>query len=488
VSVRTSINVTAQASPSATARSVTGRTFFIGRTTRGPIGPTRVFGPAEFVSRFGGRATNSQAMYDAVMAYFAAGGVEAVIVRAVGSAAVKASVTLTLTNSIVVTALEVGDYANTWTAGYDTATKTLTITTDTGVETYTGADLASLLTAASASTTVAVTSPSSALPTGNVAATALASGADQFATATLSAQLDQLPATWGPGVIVVPGYAHSDTFAAAGAVGATLAAHCATVGHRDALVSSPGTVNTAAGWESDKAVVRALANSHLLTPCWPAVVQPIATGATQVLATVDPCAVVAGRRAAAHGIGPWVSGIRADLREIPGPTDVAYQLTDAQALTAFASGGVLLRRENRPDATVVVVGSWKTASTITGDTAKHLHGLQHRDLCLAIAYEGSVIGSGQEGITVDGDGSAVGAFEAYLRAMLEKYVSAGALYAKRNPDGSVLPAYTVDTSSAVNTTESLAAGILRASVRVRLSPVAEYVVINIVAGDAGLAL
>lgn len=490
MSVRTSINLSAEASPSSTARSVTGRAFIVGRSSRGPLVPTSVFGPAEFVAKFGARSATNQQLHDAAMAYFANGGAEAVVVRAAGPAPVKATATLTGGgNSLVVTAKDAGAWGNTISAAYDSASKTLSITADGAVETFSGADLAGLLAKAVYASAVTVTSPSEALPTANVAATSLATGADDFSNANLATLLDLVPATWGPGVVLVPGTAHSEPFAAsASTVGVILAAHCAKVRTRVAMVSSPASVDSATAWELDKRAIQAYSNSDLLIPVWPSATVNLTVGTAVVTAVIDPTSIAAGRRAAAHAIGPWVSPIREGLRELPSVADVAVQLTDDEALLAFTTGGVLLRKEYTPAGALCVIASWNTASAPAGDVKKHLLGAQHRDLSLAVCYDASVIGSRQEGRTIDGQGDALSAFEGALKGMLEHYVSAGALYAKRLPSGTVEPAYVVDTSSALNTTESIASGRMRATIRQRQSAVGEYVDINIVAGDAGLGL
>lgn len=484
MSVRTSISTSAQSSPGSTERSVTGRAMIIGRAAQGPIVPTLVAGPADFVAKFGSRSATNQDLHDCVMSHFASGGIPPYIVRAVGATPVQASAALTSTNTLTLTAREYGTGPNAFTASYDSATKTVTIIANGGTEQWSGADAATLVANVNGGSAF-VTAVCTTLPVANVASTAFTSGADDFATAKLTAALALLPASFGPGVILVPGVAHSENFANEGsATGPVLAAHCASLTGRTALVSHPSSINTYAAWKTDLAVVAAYSNAHLLGPVWPRVTMPLSTGSSVVTVTgLDPVGVASGRRAAAHAIGPWVSPLRDSLRNVPGVTDLVVNITDVQALEAFGLGGIILRKLTKPTETVVQIAGWKSAAAPSGDVKKVLQGFQFRDLVAAIAYEAALIGDSREGVTIDGKGIEIGTFDGFLRAMCDKYASKGALFEKGTE-----PAYSVDTSSSVNTTESLAAGLVKAAIRLRLSPVAEFVVINITAGDAGLVL
>lgn len=493
MSTRTSTNLSAEASPSSTPRSITGRALIPGRAARGPLAPKSITSPAAFLAAYGPRSYYNADLHDAVMAHFANGGIEAIIVRAAGTAAVRAALTLTAGgNSITVTAKEFGAWGDGIMAGYNATTKTLTVETPGAeTETFTGTDLASLLAKAQFATNVDVSSTSEALPTTTVPLTALAGGDDDFENADLASLLELVPSTWGPCVVFVPGTAWSETFAGSAAtVAEVLDNHCAKVRTRTAMVSSPASVDTFSEWELDKrALVAAVNNPDLITPVWPAVTARLSVGTQTITQQIDPCAVAAARRAVAHGMfGPEASPLRESLRVLPAVVDVAASVTDEQALVAFETGGVLLRKESYPDGFSCVIASWKTAAPPAGDVKGNLHGLEQRDLSLAIRYDMELDGAAVEGVTIDGEGVELGKFESRLKATAEKYASRGALFRKRNEDGTVSPAYLVDASFANNTVESLASGLMRGTARVRQSPTAEYVQIDIVAGDAGLAL
>jgi hypothetical protein len=76
---------------------------------------------------------------------------------------------------------------------------------------------------------------------------------------------------------------------------------------------------------------------------------------------------------------------------------------------------------------------------------------------------------------IDGRRVKISQFGADLTGMLVPYYESGALFGDTVDD-----AFYVDVGPAVNTLESIAAGILRAVVGLRMSPFAELVIVEIV--------
>jgi hypothetical protein len=94
---------------------------------------------------------------------------------------------------------------------------------------------------------------------------------------------------------------------------------------------------------------------------------------------------------------------------------------------------------------------------------------------MAIAHESDALAENYVLRQIDGRGQLFAALETDLRGMLLAYYNAGALFGETPQD-----AFDVDTSSAVNTIETIAAGEVHATIRVKCSPAAEWVRIDVV--------
>jgi hypothetical protein len=117
------------------------------------------------------------------------------------------------------------------------------------------------------------------------------------------------------------------------------------------------------------------------------------------------------------------------------------------------------------------------------DTGWHL--LSNARLNMEIVAKAEEIGERYLFTQIDGRRVTISQFGADLSGMLVPYYEAGSLFGD-----SVDDAFYVDVGPAVNTLESIAAGNLRAIVGLRMSPFAEFVVIEIVkvATDTPLAI
>jgi phage tail sheath protein FI len=104
-------------------------------------------------------------------------------------------------------------------------------------------------------------------------------------------------------------------------------------------------------------------------------------------------------------------------------------------------------------------------------------------LNMAITAQAEAIGEGYVFSQLDGRGRTLAQFGADLSAMLAGYYDAGALYGETPQD-----AYNVDVGSTVNTPTTIANGELHAVIEVRMSPFAEWVVIEIVKVDTTQSL
>src|SRR5574343_1631463 len=231
MSARVSVTTQAVSSPPAAPLSESGQAFLVGQTQKGPVHtPVRVRGLADFRAVFGERSGGTD-MYDVVTAAFKQGLGQAWICRAAGPAPVKATIGLD-SNKITVTAKEYGAFANSWTAAYTTATKTVTIGKGDTTATYTGTTAAEVEAAAAVDPDVTVTITS--LPSGNVSATALAGGTDDYGNGVIATSLAYLGADLGDGALVWPGKVSSATASA-------FQTHCAATNRIGILSVAEGT-------------------------------------------------------------------------------------------------------------------------------------------------------------------------------------------------------------------------------------------------------
>lgn len=460
---RSNVSLAGAAGSPASTAPPTARLFVIGRSQTGDGTVQRVTGNlSAYRPLFGDRAGYAD-LNDVLQTFFKAGGGEAYVVRALGAAPVKATISLS-TGKIVVTAKDPGAFANGWTAAWNNATHVLTVTDGSFTESYTGTTAVELLTAAAASARFTVTSDGS-LPSSDVTATALAGGTDDYATVDWAALLALFPAELGAGVVAVAGEPYT-------VVGSALALHAST-SRREAMVSLVAGADVAAALAAVSAVTNYDAGADKTQVCWPHV-QFTDTGVT---ITADPVGYFAGVRAKAHqNVGPWASPLRA--RSISRfLTGVDVSPTDAQ-IDALIAGHVTFAY---PRSGLVQVDGWETAAPTLGvDT---LHGAQYASVIDAVAQGAQLVGDSFIGQLVNQ--RTLGDFEGALIGLLAPYVAGGALYTGYGVDGEeVDPGYILDLGPDVNTPQTMAAGQVNARIALRLTATTEFVNTFITAGDA----
>lgn len=458
MSDRVSVVVNTSPSSPPSAGPVSGRYFIVGQTQKGSTTPTIIRSMREYIAEYGSR-TVGPAMYDAAELALRSGVAELVVTRAVGPSPVRASASLE-SGDIVVTAKDFGAFANAFTAAYVSATKTLTVVTDVGTETYTGTTIAELIAAANASTTVTVTSTNNALPSSDVSATNLTLGADDFGNVAWATTLATITPDLGPGAIATPGVAHAST-------GQALATHAAA---NDRL----GLVTVAAGSNlstatSAAATIRGYTSSTHLAFVWPHVTVPDGTGAQR---TVDPTAFAAGLRARAHAVGIGESALAERYaRQV---VDVAPEIavTSADWSTANAARISVVRTV----AGVTRLYSWQTVNA----AKTNLLPAQYRDMVNALSYGGSVILEsyvGQPGTA---------ATYAAAAGELSGFLSGYAAYLQPRISGGVQvdPGYVVSVSGGFDPADNR----ISADVSIRFAESVEFVDFTIAVGDANAVI
>lgn len=462
---RSNVTFSGAAGAPASTAPATGRLFITGRSQTGEAGQAvKVTGMADFRAVFGARA-GFTALNDELRCFFQSGGAEAYVVRALGATPVKATISLD-SGKLVITAAQYGAYANGWTAAYTASSKTLTVTNGVWTETWTGTDAAALVADAAASQRVTVTS-SGTLPSGDVAATPLATGADDYAAADFADLLGLFPAELGPGAVAVAG----EPYTVAGQALASHAAHS----RREALTALAAGASAAAALAAVAAVAAYDEGADKTIVAWPHVTFSD-SGAT---ITAGPVGYFAGIRARAHQeVGSWRSPLRSmSINRFITGTDVIP--TDAQ-IDQLVAGSVSFAR---PIDGLVQIDGWYTAAPSLGiDT---LRGAQFAAVLDAIGYGAQKLADKYVGNLVDR--VTIGNFEGDLKGLLAPFVTGRALFPGYGTDGvQTDPGYVINVSSDVNTTSTMAAGQINADIQLRLTASAETVNINISAGDASI--
>lgn len=453
------VSVTINTSPSSppTAGPVSGRFFIVGQTQKGSTTPTVIRSMREYIAEFGARTVGS-AMYDAAELALRSGVAELVVTRATGPAPVRASADLE-SGDLIVTAKDVGAFANVFTAAYTSATKTLTVVTDVGTEVYTGTDLASLLAASNASTTVTVTS-GGALPSSDVSAVTFTSGTDDFSNVVWATTLATITPDLGPGAIATPGVAHATT-------GQAIATHAAANDRLGLVTVASGT--SLANAVTAAATIRAYTNSSHLAFVWPSVTVPDGTGAQR---TVDPTAFAAGLRARAHAVGIGESALAERYaRQV---VDVAPEVATTSA--DWASANAARISVVRTVAGVTRLYSWQTVNA----AKVNLLPAQYRDMINALAYGGSVILESYVG--APGTAATYSAAAGELSGFLSGYAS----YLQPRISGGVQvdPGYVVSVSGGSDPADNR----ISADVSIRFAESVEFVDFVIAVGDANAVI
>lgn len=339
------------------------RFIIAGQTQFGPTDAPRVVrNLRDYLNTYGARSGGAS-MYDAAETFFNAGGAELVVQRAFGATPVNA--TITLDSKITVTSRWPGAYYNAWTAAYTSATKTITIVKGSRTVTYTGTDAASLQAAASVDPDVTVTV--SSLPAGNVAATALASGADDFANVNWTTVLGEVTPAVGPGVIAAPGV---------NGAASALAAHAAS--NRRIALLSPQQTDSAATVISAQGSITA-AYKQYATYVYPWVTVPDGAGGRK---TIDGVSFAAGLRAVTqrtYGIGDSPIRRSAHILANGAGAQPLTEVDDSTHTSLLAAGVATIR--TLPNA--VGLDVWATAEGVGANS--RLTEAIYRDMTNAIA-------------------------------------------------------------------------------------------------------
>lgn len=478
-----------------------GRYFTVGITERGPLVPTLLHSMGEYASIFGAWVSYGR-MYDDLNTFFAEGGTEACVQRAVGPT----PTTGTLNLSDEVAAPSTGVSLVVSAAWPGAASANINVEVDAGaqantfrivvyyegqvVESYNNlASPAAAVTAVNAVSnyiSLAVGSSTAAPPQNNPVATvaggvALSAGSDDRAgitSATMVNALANFGADYGPGCVGIPDYDAS-------LIGSGVEAHCATfdriyIGHEpqgSTVASAKTAIASLLGTTGAEGVG--------IFSFWVEI--PNGSGATR---TIPPCGYVAAcRTRALKAGGPWknpagegsIARFLVNVEYAPTQADInSLDLSRISAIRKYSSisggaGGIRLY-------------GWRSLS---GDEVNY-YDLTGRDTLNILSW---LIGQRLQSFLfqpVDGRGQFFSQLSNAIAAILEPWRIAGGLYeAHVNNDPSqalVDPGYSIDTGPDVNTAATLGANQVNANVGVRLSPGADFINIAVTKVAVGTSL
>lgn len=277
---------------------------------------------------------------------------------------------------------------------------------------------------------------------------------------TIVAALARLTADLGPGQVLLADPAKAGDAANQ----AALLAHCAAT-NRVALLSTAD--GTAATLTAAATALRSDQNARygaLFAPS--AVIPGVVAGTTR---TVPYTALVAGmisRNDVAYTPNQPAAGV---LGQAVNALDVNGRYTDAE-YAALNTAGVNMAR--------VIYGGVRTygfRSLVDPTTTPQWLNFGWARLNMAICAKADEIGERYVFTQLDGRRRTIARFGGELSAMLAPYFDAGALYGAAASE-----AYDVDVGAQVNTQTTIANGELHAVLSVRMSGMAEWVVIEIV--------
>lgn len=469
----TAPGVTVSQSKTLPPRSVPSNTstwFIAGVTERGALAPILVTSLGAFIAKLGNRVATSP-VYDAVELFFREGGNRLYVSRVCGAAPIAATRNLldgAAAVSLTVTANSPGAWGNNLKvaviAGTVGGTFQIQVQYNNVVVEQSGdlVDTAAAVAWSTGSSYVTITQGASVLDPAVAAAAALSTGTDDSGTitdASYKTALDRFSKDLGAGLVSQPGrvtsQAHLDTLSHAAA------------NNRAALLDAVDTP-TVATLTALSTADRAGGNGRYGAMFAPWIVIPgLTPGTTRTAAPSGLVAGLIGRNEGLLSPNAPSAGDNGIARYALGLSQSDW--IDADRSTLNVSGVDVVRVLN---AALKVYG-WR--SLADPNTEPDWLNFGNARLYAAIAADAQVVAESYVLNQIDGQGLLISQFGGELTAMLLSYWQEGSLYGA-TPD----VAFKVDVGDQVNTDATIAAGELRATIAARMSPMSEYVIINVV--------
>lgn len=481
------VEVTA-AAPSPNGNAPTGTWFVTGTTAQGPTGvAVPITSMTDYASYLGARTSTSASIYDALDEFFHDGGVFAYVSRVVGPSAVSASVVLqdTATPSPVSTLTVTAAGAGTWgnnvsvvvAAGSVNNSYTLAITnnglpvvkspnlfTPAGAMTW-----ASSLPSYLALVTIVNDASATAPPNNNPATGtfALTGGVDNFAGITETQWTNALTAfkaPLGPGQVSAPAHTTAAGYVAldAHAVAFNRVALLDVADNSSAasLVSQATTFQASAADPSYAAFFAPWVIIPGIYSTNPAASDPVPTR------TVAPSALAAALMAAndvSNDANQPAAGPNGKSVYAIGVTN-QYSATDLGTLNGAGIDVI------RPVNGSITLYGYRSLSL--DPNWIYLNNVRFR---MQVVNDFEIVGENYIFEEIDGQGHLLAAFNGALAGQCQSYWINGSLFGTDPND-----AFQVNTGPQVNTTATIAAGLLNAQVLLHMSQFGEFVQIDVV--------
>lgn len=449
----------------------TGTAFMAGLTDRGPLTAQLIRSLNEFVTMFGDRQSYSP-LYDAVEVFFREGGDRTYISRVVGPAPTYGSKNLldgSSAISLVATAIGPGA----WSANYKVGVAAGVGAGTFKVQVYDSSDVlledsgdlldvnAAVQWSNANSSYIRLTLGASSNDPAVAAASALSAGTDDRSNITDTQWLNALNLfsnDLGPGQVLAPGRT-SDT-------GHSQLTDHAEANNRVALLDLADTA-TVATLESAAAAV----SSRFGAAFAPWIVVPGLTSVPGSTRTVPPSALVAGliaRNDPSYGPNRPAAGNAGISRFATGLSQVAWTDANREALNDNSVNVI------RSMFGGVRVYGWRSLTDPVTDASWIDFG--NARLFMSISAELDAVGENFMFDEIDGqNGETIGNFHSALAGVLLDHYNRGELFGDTADQ-----AFNVDTGASVNTLQTIAANELHAVCSVKMSPMAEYIAIEIV--------
>jgi phage tail sheath protein FI len=442
--------------------------FITGISDKGPVVPTLVRSMTDYALLYGNRVATG-ILYDVLDTYFREGGSTAYVSRVVGPAAVIATKNqndAVAAVSLVIKAKNPGAWGNSLrvailapdVAGYKVQ---ISHVTDGILETTT--DLATQADAVAwsqYSNYVNITLGASSLIPAVAAAAALTTGADDLASVTEThwkLALDKFSADLGPGQVSHPGRTTTQGYA-------DVLSHAA-LNNRAALLdaadtAAKATLLTAVGGQRTNGRRGAMFGPWQIVP-------GITAGTTR---TVPPTALVAGaiaRNDARSGAGSPAAGERGQAQYATALSQAGWTDIDRQDLNAAGFNAIIMKYGGAR------IYGWRSLADPIADPSW----VQFSNWRLGMGIIATLNPILEQFLfdVIDGQGISISQFGGAIRAELIPFWANGQLYGVNPSD-----AFDVNVGDQVNTPTTIANGELHAVVSVRMSPFAEYVLLELV--------
>jgi len=455
----------AEDAPPAGAVLDTGQAFFIGVAERGPESPQRVDGLRDYKRVFGERS-GGQALYDAAYAFFAEGGTSLIVSRIVGESAEEATIDLGATDGLTATASSPGEWANGYTveavdAGGGQVAFIVSDPDDNEVERSYGVESSADAISWSATSDYVRFTPKGdgTLPPAATTGT-LAGGTDSDTVdaTTAAAALDRFDVALGPGQVCAPGLSDD-------VVHTALLDHINTT-RRCALLDAP-PAQTEAQLLDLATTIRAHEASRyamLVAPyaIYPAEVPP--STITVPYSAIEAALIGINDTRTGNPNSP-AAGVNGISRMALG-LDMDYTDVEREELN---EAGVTMAKIRYGE---VRTYGYRTAA---GPQEQNWLWFGNSRVVMALSHECDAVAEKYVLQQIDGRRQIFAKLEADLRGVCKRYFDLDALYGA-DPE----EAFTVDTGPTLNTIDTIRRGELHAIVKVKCSPAAEWVVIEIV--------